>query len=262
MLPRLVTIPISHYGERARWALDFAGIDYEETHHLQMFSWGAAFSLGDSKTLPVLVTRERTLNDSAEVLRWAHERGNHPLFPRKKAACDEVERLSYELAGAFGVETRRFAYSCFFASLDACLPYNAGRAPDYQVELFSRLRRYAVFIAKNYLQVSPDAVARGLDVVDRTFDAIGQRLQDGRRYLVGDAFSAADLTFASMAAPSLLPARYGVPLPDPREIPAEAAARVERWRDHPAGRWALGLYEGRPAFRGVYERALRVQRSP
>ncbi len=46
MRPRLLTIPISHYGERARWALDWAGVDYEETHHLQMFSWFAAFAHG------------------------------------------------------------------------------------------------------------------------------------------------------------------------------------------------------------------------
>ena len=32
---RLVTIPISHYCEKARWALDRAGLDYREERHVQ-----------------------------------------------------------------------------------------------------------------------------------------------------------------------------------------------------------------------------------
>lgn len=260
MLPRLVTIPISHYGERARWALDFAEIDYEETHHLQMFSWVAAFALGDKKSLPVLVTRERTLADSGDIVQWAHERGKRRLFPKQSAERGEVERLSYELAGEFGVEARRIAYGWFTHSLDVCLPYNAGRAPDYQGKIFERMGGAAVATVTRYLQVSPGSVQRALGLVDRTFDEVARRLEDGRRFLVGDAFSAADLTFAAMCGPCLLPARYGVPLPDPGEIPAEAAARIRRWRAHPAGQFALRLYDERPAPRGVYERELRVRR--
>ena len=36
MPARLVTIPISHYCERARWALDRAGIVYREERHVQI----------------------------------------------------------------------------------------------------------------------------------------------------------------------------------------------------------------------------------
>src|SRR4051794_29219587 len=104
MLPRLVTIPISHYGERARWALDYAGIAYREAHHLQMFSWGAAYALGGRKTLPVLVTGAGVLNDSADILRWASDRAAVPLYPVEAADRREVERLEAEFAGDYGVE--------------------------------------------------------------------------------------------------------------------------------------------------------------
>ena len=33
---RLITIPISHYCEKARWALDRAGIGYREERHVQI----------------------------------------------------------------------------------------------------------------------------------------------------------------------------------------------------------------------------------
>jgi glutathione S-transferase len=32
---RLITIPISHYCEKARWALERAGIAYREERHIQ-----------------------------------------------------------------------------------------------------------------------------------------------------------------------------------------------------------------------------------
>ncbi len=35
MSRRLLTIPISHYCEKARWALDRAGLDYVEERHVQ-----------------------------------------------------------------------------------------------------------------------------------------------------------------------------------------------------------------------------------
>ena len=81
----------------------------------------------------------------------------------------------------------------------------------------------------------------------RVFDAVGERLADGRRYLAGDAFSAADLAFAALAAAVLLPPRYGVRLPSPEELPEPFGAEVRALREHPAGRFALGLYDqGRP----------------
>ena len=36
------------------------------------------------------------------------------------------------------------------------------------------------------------------------FDSVGERLADGRPYLMGDRFTAADLTFASLSAPARL----------------------------------------------------------
>jgi glutathione S-transferase len=34
-LLRLITIPISHYCEKARWALERAGLPYREERHVQ-----------------------------------------------------------------------------------------------------------------------------------------------------------------------------------------------------------------------------------
>ncbi|MBI5513064.1 MAG: glutathione S-transferase [Deltaproteobacteria bacterium] len=255
---RLITIPISHYGERARWALDHAGLDYVEEHHLQFFSWGHALRRGGRKTLPVVLTPEGPLADSAEALRYASARASAPLYPEDPRARAEVEAYERPLADRYGVETRRVAYQWFFRALDVCLPYNAGAAPGYEVRAMDLLRGAVKGFAGRYLDLSPGAVSRGRGEVQRTLDAVAERLSDGRRYLFGERLTAADLTFAAMSAPALLPPSYGVPLPSPEALPGDVRRAVAEARAHPAGAFALRLFAARPAPRGRLTRPLRV----
>jgi glutathione S-transferase len=83
------------------------------------------------------------------------------------------------------------------------------------------------------------------------FDAVAARLADGRRFLVGDRFSAADLTFAALAAPIVLPAGYGSPLPPLSALPAAMVCEVERLRAHPAGGFATRMYAEERHVRGT-----------
>ncbi len=99
-----------------------------------------------------------------------------------------------------------------------------------------------------YLDVTPAAAARSEAEVRAIFDAVGKRLDDGRPYLCGERFSAADLTFAALAAAVLMPPEYGVPLPQPDELPAPIAAVVRELRAHPAGAHALAMFRDRAAL--------------
>lgn len=262
MLPRLLTIPISHYGERARWALDHAGIDYQEEHHLQIFSWAFALAGGARHTVPVLVTEGGVLDDSARIVRWAAARAHAPLYPADDQERRAVERFEDDLAGPYAVAGRLVVYDWFFQAYEAGLPYNAGRAPELEASALRGLGAVARAIGRRRLGVSADAAVRAVDQVNRTLDAVGERLRDGRPYLFGASFTAADLAFAALSTPSLLPLRHPVPLPQPDDIPEAAAARVRAWRAHPAGRFALRLYDERPSPRGRYLRGLRIERAP
>jgi glutathione S-transferase len=169
----LITIPISHYCEKARWALDRAGLAYDERRHLQVVHWVAVRRAGGGRTAPVLV-------------------------------CEGV--------------------------------------PAWERRAFPLAYPFVARVIDRHLGITPASAAHSEREVRATFDEVGRRLSDGRPYLTGERFTAADLTFAALAAPMLMPPEYGVALPQPDELPAPMAATVRELRDHPAGRHALRMF--------------------
>ena len=242
MTARLITIPISHYCERARWALDHCGVPYREEQHLQGFHLRAVRRAGGQRTVPVLVAGDTALLDSADIVAYAdgNARPGRTLYPAPHR--DAIAALERGFEADLGVEARRWAFHRLLPRPRVLLPYNAGRAPRHERValrlLFPVLRGQLV----KYLEVTPEKVDAGLAIVGEHLDRVAGMLADGRRYLVGDRFTAADLTFASMVAPLVAAPGYGTPLPQPDEMPPQAAAEVRAFRDHPAGAFALRLF--------------------
>ena len=67
-------------------------------------------------------------------------------------------------------------------------------------------------------------------------------MRDGRPFLGGERFSAADLTFASLVAPMVLPVECRAVHPAVEELPAAMREEVLRTRDTDAGRFALRMF--------------------
>ncbi|MDX6656723.1 MAG: glutathione S-transferase, partial [Solirubrobacteraceae bacterium] len=92
---RLITIPISHYCEKARWALERAGVPYREEAHLQVLHRVAVRRAGGGLTAPVLVTPDGVLGESAEILDYADRfaAADRRLFPDDPGEAAEVREL-------------------------------------------------------------------------------------------------------------------------------------------------------------------------
>src|SRR3954463_13864660 len=74
--PTLVTTPTSHYCEKARWALDRAGVSYDERRHLPALHRVAVRRVAGARTVAVLVCPEgEVVGESSEIVAWADERG-------------------------------------------------------------------------------------------------------------------------------------------------------------------------------------------
>jgi glutathione S-transferase len=240
----LVTIPISHFCEKARWALERAGIPYEERAHLQVFHRFAVRRAGGGTTAPVLVCGARVLADSADILEWADSRGpeGRRLYPEDAGEAAEVRTLQRDFDERLGPEGRRWMYNEMHGHKDLALAYGCAGVPAWQRRTFPFTYPLVEGMVMRFLDVSPATAARSEVEVRETFEQVGERLGDGRPYLCGESFTAADLTFAALAAPVLVPPEYGIPLPQPDVLPAPMAAVVRELREHPAGEHAMRMY--------------------
>ena len=68
---RLITIPISHYCERARWALEHCQVEFEEERHLQVLHRRSVRRAGADHSVPVLVSGDQCVADSADIVAFA-----------------------------------------------------------------------------------------------------------------------------------------------------------------------------------------------
>jgi glutathione S-transferase len=241
---RLVTIPISHYCEKARWALDRAGISYREERHVQAVHRIAARRAGGGTTVPVLVTPQGVLSESEEILVWIDERTapEYRLFPAAPPERVEVERLCRRFDEGLGPRGRRLMYIHMLAERKLMLRFNNQGVPPWEDRVIRLGWPLAVRWARRELAIRPGIEAEDEAAVWRELDFVAELLADGRKHLCGERFSAADLTFAALSASVVVPPVYGVPLPQPDVLPVHTATLVRRARSHPAGRYALALF--------------------
>ena len=241
---RLLTIPISHFCEKARWALDRAGIEYSEERHVQGIHRIVARRAGGGTTVPVLVTGERVLAESEDILRYADERleDDRKLFPADPELRDEVVGLCRELDRGLGPDGRRLMYALMLEQKGPMLRVNNQGVPAWEGWAMSALWPLAKRWGRRDLGIGGDTVRVDAENVRQAFDAIAERRGDGRPYLCGERFSAADLTFAALAAAVIVPPEYGVRLPQPGELPQHIARMVRDFREHPAGAYAMELF--------------------
>ncbi|MEA2479658.1 MAG: glutathione S-transferase [Thermoleophilaceae bacterium] len=244
MPARLITIPISHFCEKARWALDRAGVDYVEQPHVQVVHVLAAKRAGGGQTVPVFVTAAGdVLPDSTDILRWTEARvePERRLYPDGETG---VEAAAFEarLDEGFGPDGRLWLYHETLPVVKDLERWALAGVPRWERRFF-RLAGPAVgFAIRRHFKIDADGADAALGRVDAVFDDVATRLADGRPFLLGERFTAADLAFAALAAPVLLPERYGSPLPPPEAMPAALARQVRRLREHPAGAFAERMY--------------------
>lgn len=241
----LVTIPMSHYCEKARWALERTGIAYRERPHIQAIHRLATRRAGGGLTAPVLVCSAGVLADSADIVAWADAQASpgRKLYPSEPHRSEQVRRLEADFDARLGPHSRRWMYQQLRKRRDLAVSYACPGVPAWERVSMRFGYPLVIAIVARVLDVTPATAAKSEAQVRATFDEVAERLSDGRRYMCGDEFTAADLTFSALAAPVLVPRGYGVPLPQPEQLPPYTAKVVREMRAHPAGVHALRMFD-------------------
>jgi glutathione S-transferase len=208
--PVLWHIPVSHYNEKARWALDYKGVEHERhapppPSHMAVSLW---LTRGSSLTFPVLQLDGRAYGDSTEIIAALESRyPEPPLYPedpdQRRRALEIEDFIDEEIAPHVRVLAWHEAikdpdnFGHFAAeTLPPVFQKGPGRRVAGPFATWFLKTRYGV----GDLAAAELARAR----VEMGFNRIESELGDGE-YLVGDTFTVADLTAASIYYPFVRP---------------------------------------------------------
>lgn len=238
----LITMPHSHYAEKARWGLDHLGIPYREEAHVPLLHRLATRRHGGG-SVPVLVDATERLLESSAILRYADARcGGGHLYPRDAGLLQAVHALEDSFDRSFGPHTRRWAYYQVLPQRAVLFRMMTHGVPRSESRLLNLALPLVVFAIRKGLRVTHEGANRSIGRVRAVFAEVDGLLADGRGYLVGDRFTAADLTFAALAAPVLLPERGIAAYPVVDDVPSAMREVVHSLRQSRAGQFALRLY--------------------
>lgn len=239
----LVTIRVSHYCEKARWALDRGGVPYREDAHLPMLHYLPVRRAGGVRTTPVLRVGDLVLADSTDILRQVDDVGRAaPLFPDEPGLAEQVARLEDRLDEEYGPHVRRVMYYHLLPDRALTLETAGAGVVPWERTMLPALYPLIRFGITKGLRLTPDGERRSVAKVDRMLDEVSALLADGRPYLLGGRFTAADLTFAALTAPLVSPPEHPVTMPPDERLPGALRQHLERWRATAAARHALAMY--------------------
>jgi glutathione S-transferase len=236
-----ITIALSHYCEKARWALDRASVPYREEAHAPLLSRFAT-RRGAGGTVPVFIQGALRLTDSSAILRHADSLHAGLLYPPDATLRKEVTALEESFDRDLGPHVRRWAYTHLLAQKALLRDLWSRGVPKHEARWLPLVLPIGRKLLRRAYQVTPAGSARSIARIRGMFADVDARLKDGRRFLAGDRFSAADLTFAALAAPLVFAPECRAAMPALEQVPAAMRADVVELRATAAGQFVLRLY--------------------
>jgi glutathione S-transferase len=235
-------IPVSHYNEKVRWALDYKEVEHERRAPPTGLHMAAAFALtrGKTMTLPLLQLDGQAIGDSTAIIAALEARyPAPPLYPTAKADRDKALELEEFFDEELGPHMRLLAWHYLLNDKPRAEAIALKTVPG-PLRRFPGLARRggALFLNARYHVGDDDRAAVARDKILGALDCLEAELGD-EDYLVGDSFSVADLTAAALFYPLVVPSEGPQVVTDPPAAWEEFRVPLSR---RPGYRWAAEMF--------------------
>lgn len=243
---RLITIPVSHYCEKVRWALTKLKVPYVEEAHTPLFHRFATNRVG-GKSTPVLVTDDGVFTDSTDILQYLDKLvpDKAKIYPSDPELCRQVEELEDLFDKQLGPATRCWGYFYVIDNYKYIQSRWTPNVPFLEKALFPVVYPFMRQLVRKAYNVNAESSAQAYEQIQSIFEKVNELLADGRTYLVGDSLSAADITFAALAVPVISPPEHPIQSSFLQNLPSEMTSKINDFRETPAGAFVLRLYRDR-----------------
>ncbi len=238
-LPILFQLRFSHFNEKARWALDHKRVPHRRRSLVPGRHSFRSKRLGGSGTTPLLQVDGEMVGDTTEIVARLETRNpDPPLYPDseidRKAALDLEDHFDEQL----GPGIRSAIFHALLPHRSTLISLTMQGLPAAERALANALYPLLRMGVQRSLPADAEAARRGRAATVSALDLIESELEGD--YLIGDRFSVADLTAASLLFPLVAPPQF------PYWLPPEWPEEWEEFRRSLAGRsgyrWVGEIY--------------------
>ncbi len=243
---RMISARVSPMVEMARWFFELNMIPYAEEAHVPILHVLATRWAHGGNEVPVVVTSEDV---------WGGARGF--LFgldaktppDRRLLGNTEVQRKENighidHFFSLLLLQVRRCVYFHLLPHRKVLYPVATQGTPLWERSFVALLYPIWRWLMGKGLDLSPSLVEAAPSDIGEAFSYVERLLADGRRFIGGDRPGVADIVFAALVSPLILPPNFGARLPKLEGLPEPLHKLAVACRERRAGQLALEIYEG------------------
>ena len=210
----LYQFPISHYCEKARWALEYKNLEYKKENLLPGLHIKKAKQLANKTSLPILVHNGNVIHESKNIITYLDQTfSDNKLTPEdkklKQAALQWEEFVDKEI----GPDVRSLCYHTLLDHPEITIPFFTVGGPWYGNLVMKFTYPKMSLQMRNFMQLNEKTVAQINQRLTIAIDKLYSHINT-KEFFVGDTFTRADLAAASLLAPLCRPYKYGLAWPD------------------------------------------------
>jgi glutathione S-transferase len=237
----LYIFTISHYCEKARWALDYLGIDVD----VQILAPGTHIEIANKLGLkrgsvPFLRVGEIVIQGSDAIIHWAEQENKSNA--KLGSLNPEVIAVEKRLDDKLGVHIRRWFYS------EAILEAPALVKPIFMhgISAWEKLKltlKWPIIcrLMTQGMDLGHQQGLESLEIIKQEIEWLESLIGDRNSYLVGNTFSRSDITAASLLAPLVTPSEYSCS--KLMSLPPRAKQESEEMVDRLFWNWVEAKYK-------------------
>jgi glutathione S-transferase len=229
--PALWHLPLSHYSEKVRWALDYKRIQHDRHAPVGGYHMAVAIVLtrGRHYTFPVIELDGRRIGDSTAIIAALEQRHpDPPLYPADPEQRQKALALEDWFDEHLGPAIRRYVFHVLRGERELFDELAGLQIPPILRSHRRTAGAYArVFTGARFQAVSDDKAHQARQNTIAALDRLELELGENQ-YLVAERFTVADLTAAALFYPLVLPPEGPVQMDVPQQMAELRDSLAER----------------------------------